>query len=119
MTETALKSDTELVTDWLGSLAAALERRDVERGARAVRRRLLLARPGRVHLEHHDAGGQGTRSARCCEATLADVQPSRWQIEGEASEAGGVTEAWFTFETGRRARPRPPAAEGRQAAGRC
>ena len=29
MTETALKSDTEVVTDWLDSLAVALERRDV------------------------------------------------------------------------------------------
>ena len=27
------------------------------------------------------------------------VKPSAWTIEGEASEADGITEAWFTFET--------------------
>jgi putative flavoprotein involved in K+ transport len=33
------------------------------------------------------------------QAVLATVKPSNWQIEGEATEAGGVTECWFTFET--------------------
>ncbi|MGB8855541.1 MAG: NAD(P)/FAD-dependent oxidoreductase [Burkholderiales bacterium] len=33
------------------------------------------------------------------QATLASTQPSNWQIDGEATEADGVTEAWFTFET--------------------
>jgi putative flavoprotein involved in K+ transport len=32
-------------------------------------------------------------------ARLDDVAPSNWQLEGDASEAGGITEAWFTFET--------------------
>jgi putative flavoprotein involved in K+ transport len=33
------------------------------------------------------------------EATMPDARASHWQIQGEGSEAGGVTEAWFTFET--------------------
>jgi putative flavoprotein involved in K+ transport len=33
------------------------------------------------------------------EATMPDARPSNWAIQGEASEANGVTEAWFTFET--------------------
>ena len=33
-------------------------------------------------------------------ATMPGGQPSNWKLQGEASEAGGVTEAWFTFETG-------------------
>ncbi len=33
-------------------------------------------------------------------ATMPLAQASAWQILGEGSEAGGVTEAWFTFETG-------------------
>lgn len=33
------------------------------------------------------------------QARLADTGPSLFRIEGEATEAGGVTEAWFTFET--------------------
>jgi putative flavoprotein involved in K+ transport len=32
-------------------------------------------------------------------ARLDDVAPSNWAVEGQATEAGGVTEAWFTFET--------------------
>jgi putative flavoprotein involved in K+ transport len=31
--------------------------------------------------------------------TLPQVKPRNWQLEGEATEAGGVTEAWLTFET--------------------
>ncbi|GAC1401936.1 MAG: NAD(P)/FAD-dependent oxidoreductase [Candidatus Velthaea sp.] len=33
-------------------------------------------------------------------ACLAQVTPSGFGLAGEASEANGVTEAWFTFETG-------------------
>lgn len=33
------------------------------------------------------------------EARAADTQASNWQIEGEANEADGVTDAWITFET--------------------
>ncbi|HLA01458.1 MAG TPA: NAD(P)/FAD-dependent oxidoreductase [Aestuariivirga sp.] len=32
--------------------------------------------------------------------TLAHVKPSNWKIEGEAREADGAVEGWFTFETG-------------------
>ncbi|MEH6719298.1 MAG: NAD(P)/FAD-dependent oxidoreductase [Aurantimonas endophytica] len=32
-------------------------------------------------------------------AVLADVQPGHFAVAGEPSEAGGVTEAWITFET--------------------
>jgi putative flavoprotein involved in K+ transport len=32
-------------------------------------------------------------------STLAKVKPSHWKLEGEATEAGGVTDGWITFET--------------------
>ena len=32
-------------------------------------------------------------------ATVGDVNPRNWRIEGEPTEADGVTEAWVTFET--------------------
>jgi putative flavoprotein involved in K+ transport len=32
-------------------------------------------------------------------ATLPNTQPSNWQLEGDATEADGITDAWFTFET--------------------
>jgi putative flavoprotein involved in K+ transport len=33
------------------------------------------------------------------QARLADVRPSQFHVEGQATEAGGVIDAWFTFET--------------------
>ena len=33
------------------------------------------------------------------QARLADVNPSNFKVEGQATEAGGVIDAWFTFET--------------------
>ena len=33
------------------------------------------------------------------EATMPNAQPTSFVIQGEGSEAGGVTEGWFTFET--------------------
>lgn len=32
-------------------------------------------------------------------ARLADVQPSNWQLDGEANEADGVIDGWINFET--------------------
>jgi putative flavoprotein involved in K+ transport len=32
-------------------------------------------------------------------ATMPDLEPSHWTLEGEASEGGGVTEGWIRFET--------------------
>ena len=32
-------------------------------------------------------------------ARLADVKPSNFMVEGQATEAGGVIDSWFTFET--------------------
>ncbi len=37
--------------------------------------------------------------AAMLKATLATAKPENFQIEGEANEADGVIDAWFTFET--------------------
>jgi putative flavoprotein involved in K+ transport len=34
------------------------------------------------------------------QARLADTRPSAFVVEGQATEADGVIDAWFTFETG-------------------
>ncbi len=34
------------------------------------------------------------------EATMPNAKSSNWKVQGEGSEANGVTEGWFTFETG-------------------
>ena len=44
------------------------------------------------------AEGQGDIKAMLA-VTVPQAKPSRWEIEGEATDEGGVTEAWFTFET--------------------
>jgi putative flavoprotein involved in K+ transport len=33
------------------------------------------------------------------QATLEKTRPSRWLLEGHATETDGITEAWFNFET--------------------
>lgn len=33
------------------------------------------------------------------DSTLSTVKPSNWQIDGQATEADGITEAWLTFDT--------------------
>jgi putative flavoprotein involved in K+ transport len=33
------------------------------------------------------------------DSTLPSVKPANWTIDGEATEADGITEAWFKFET--------------------
>ena len=98
MAETALRNESAVVTDWLQRFAAALEARDVSAALELFDddcywRDLVSFTWNIVTLE-------GKAQVRAMlEATLADVRPSRWQIEGEASEAGGVTEAWLVFET--------------------
>ena len=43
---------------------------------------------------------EGPESIRAMlNARLADTRPSAFAIEGEATEAGGIVDAWFTFET--------------------
>ena len=37
--------------------------------------------------------------AAMLDGTLESTQPSKWTLKGDASEAGGITEGWFTFET--------------------
>ena len=40
-----------------------------------------------------------TQIADMLKATLADVGPSNWKLEGEATGDEAMTECWFTFET--------------------
>ncbi len=37
--------------------------------------------------------------AAMLDATLDTVQPGNWTLEGDASEADGITEGWVRFET--------------------
>ena len=89
---------TQHISHWLSGFGAALERGD---HAAAVAMfdgdcywRDLVSFTWNIKTME---GQEAIR--KMLDATAAAVQPGSWQIEGEATEAGGVTEAWFAFET--------------------
>ena len=93
-----MTTPTERVTAWLNDLAAATAAGDGE-GAAALFgddcywRDLVLLTWNLKTLEGRAA------IAEMLNATLKSAKPENWQLEGEASEADGVTEGWFTVET--------------------
>ncbi len=89
---------TQQVSTWLSNFGAALEQADIAAAvamfeADSYWRDLVSFTWNIKTLE-----GQDDIKAML-EARMAEVQPSQWQIEGEATAADGVTEAWLTFET--------------------
>ena len=89
---------TQRVEEWIAAFGAALELRDV--GAvtalfeeQGYWRDLLSFTWNITTLE-----GRGSIAAMLAE-TLDDVATTAWRIDGEASVAGDLDEAWFTFET--------------------
>jgi putative flavoprotein involved in K+ transport len=94
----ASKAD-KAVAAWLSKLGAALAKGDAKAAANLFDAKECFWRDlvaftwniktceGRAEIEAMLA------------ATLAGVKPSDWKIEGEAEEANGLVEGWFTFET--------------------
>ena len=103
MTQTLTTTD-----QWLAEFEEALAAGRRRPGGRAVRQPQLLARPRRVHLEHHDGRGTATASPTCSTATLAttDADAASATTE-EPAEADGVDR-----RPGSRSRPRSAAATG-------
>ena len=98
MTE-PLSTPTQQASQWLADFAAALGRRDIDAAlalfAPESYWRDLVTFTWNIKTLESQA-----QIRAMLEATLDRVQPSNWAIEGEASEIGGVVEAWFSFETG-------------------
>ncbi|MEY4758349.1 MAG: hypothetical protein RJA34_3247 [Pseudomonadota bacterium] len=95
---TLLETPSAQASRWLNALGQALDRRDISAAVQLFAEesywRDLVSWTWNIKTqEGHD------QIRAMLEATLAQVQPGQWQLEGEASEGGGVTEAWFTFET--------------------
>ncbi len=89
---------TQRASAWLADFNTALERGDVDATVALFEPdsywRDLVAFTWNIRTQ------EGATAIRAMlEARLADTKPSNFQIEGDASEADGVTEAWFTFET--------------------
>ncbi len=93
-----MSTPTTQVSEWLSGFGAALEQGDL---AGAVNmfdedsywRDLVSFTWNIKTLEGKEQIGA------MLEATAAEAASSNWQIDGEATEADGVTDAWFTFET--------------------
>ncbi|MFG6137345.1 NAD(P)-binding domain-containing protein [Halomonas sp. B23F22_10] len=92
------RTPTQIARQWLDDFDAALTRRDIARvlslfGEECYWRDLVAFTWNLKTLEGPD------EIQSMLDATLDRVAPSNWQLDGEASEAAGVVEAWFTFET--------------------
>ena len=89
---------TQDVNRWLAEFGAALEGNDVETAVSLFADesywRDLVSFTWNIKTMEGKA-----QIADMLTATLGHVQPSNWQLEGEANEAGGVTDGWICFET--------------------
>lgn len=94
----AKTESAQRLSRWLKKFAKALGASDIEAAAGLFHKdcywRDLIAFTWNIKtLEGRPAVAEMLR------ARLADVKPSHWSIEGEASEADDVTEGWLAFET--------------------
>ena len=89
---------TAAARHWLANFDAVLRAGDID-GALALFHadsywRDLVAFTWNIRTQ------EGTGAIReMLAARLADTAPSNFALDGEATEADGITEAWFTFET--------------------
>lgn len=93
-----LLTPTQRVQDWLEEFARALAACDIGAASALFAEdcywRDLVAFTWNIKtMEGRTAIGD------MLSATLATVQPCAWAIDGEANEADGIVDAWFTFET--------------------
>ena len=89
---------TQIASAWLADFTSVLERNDVEAAVALFASdcywRDLVAFTWNISTQEGPEAIRAMLNAR-----LADTRPAAFTIEGEATEAGGVVDAWFTFET--------------------
>ena len=89
---------TQLASAWLADFTSALARHDIDAA-------VALFEPDcywrdLVTFTWNICTQEGPEAIRAMlGARLADTKPSSFAVEGEATEADGVVDAWFTFET--------------------
>ena len=89
---------TQRASAWLADFTSALERNDVDAAVALFEPdcywRDLVAFTWNICTQ------EGPEAIRAMlKARLTDTKPSAFAVEGEATESGGVVDAWFTFET--------------------
>ncbi len=89
---------TQIASAWLADFTTVLERGDIDAAVALFASdsywRDLVAFTWNICTQESPEAIRTMLKAR-----LADVKPSKFEIEGDATEAGGVVDAWFTFET--------------------
>ena len=89
---------TQLASAWLADFQTVLERNDIDAAVALFAPesywRDLVAFTWNICTQESPDAIRSMLQAR-----LADVRPSAFAIEGDATEAEGVVDAWFTFET--------------------
>ncbi len=89
---------TQAASAWFADFQSALERHDIDAAmilfdADSYWRDL-------VAFTWNICTQEGPEAIRAMlQARLADVKPTAFAVEGQATETGGVVDAWFTFET--------------------
>lgn len=89
---------TQDVQQWLERFESGLDQRDIQQvmslfGEECYWRDLVAFTWNLKTMEGKD------EIQSMLNATLAEVSPCHWRIDGEATEADGIIEAWITFET--------------------
>jgi putative flavoprotein involved in K+ transport len=94
----AAPSPTKTVKDWLSRFDAALAKRDTAAAAALFGDDCYWRDLVSFTWNIKTCEGRG-EIEDMLKATLATAKPANWQLDGEATEAGGVTDGWITFET--------------------
>jgi putative flavoprotein involved in K+ transport len=89
---------TQIASAWLADFMSAMQRNDVDAAVALFEPdcywRDLVTFTWNIRTQ------EGPEAIRAMlKARLADTRPTAFAVEGEATEADGVVEAWFTFET--------------------
>ncbi|WP_342620004.1 NAD(P)/FAD-dependent oxidoreductase [Rhodoferax sp. GW822-FHT02A01] len=93
-----MTTPSQRASTWLADFGAALGKRDLEAALALFDDdcywRDLVSFTWNICTQEGKPAVRDMLAAR-----LADVAPGSFTLEGEATEAGGVIDAWFTFET--------------------
>jgi len=89
---------SEAVQGWLKKLEDALKKRSYAKAAELFEEECYWR--DLVSFTWNITTQEGREQVLAAlKATMPEARPSDWRLDGEATEAGGVTEGWFTFET--------------------
>jgi putative flavoprotein involved in K+ transport len=99
MSETLTRvTPADQVQEWLSAFGDALERRDIDSAVAMFADQCFWR--DLVSFTWNIKTVEGKHGVRdLLTVTLANTKPANWTIDGTATEAGGVTEGWFSFET--------------------